>query len=272
LYASGCKIILDRTLVVKHLKRWTFWGLLKTDIRDRGIPWTELILRDRNMPNDLNLHLSQRVSVALVFLLLSVMMLIALKWRGYFLTPLLAVLFIVAGRYWVEGTAGRRKRSVFAVVTLSVAAIAGLAYAYHMLELIPLALLAYVLLFVRHRYSLRDARTPGRIISFIALYMGLAVLFAVTYVPQGWLVSVFAGVLLMLVILNGQFYLFLAERRGGMFAVASIPLHLLYHFYNGISFFIGLIRHCGRRLFPSAEPLPEERAAANAASQASVTR
>jgi cellulose synthase/poly-beta-1,6-N-acetylglucosamine synthase-like glycosyltransferase len=38
------KLILDKTLQVKHLKRWTFWNLLKTDILDRGIPWTELIL------------------------------------------------------------------------------------------------------------------------------------------------------------------------------------------------------------------------------------
>ncbi len=51
---------------MKHLKRWTFWGLVKTDVLDRGIPWTELILRDANMPDDLNLQLSQRVSVALV--------------------------------------------------------------------------------------------------------------------------------------------------------------------------------------------------------------
>src|SRR5579883_1906482 len=39
------KIRLDRELCVKHLKRWTFWGLVKTDILDRGIPWSELILR-----------------------------------------------------------------------------------------------------------------------------------------------------------------------------------------------------------------------------------
>lgn len=272
LFYNGRKIILDRSLVVKHLKKWTFWGLLKTDILDRGIPWTELILRDRNMPNDLNLHLSQRVSVALVFLLLSLMMLIAVEWRGYFLTPLLAILFIVAGRYWVEGTAGRRKRSVVAVVTLSVAAIAGLAYAYHMLVLIPLALLAYVLLFVRHRYSHRDGHSRGLIVSFIALYIGLAVLFAVTYVPQGWLVSVFGGVLLALVILNGQFYVFLAEKRGGMFAVGAIPMHLLYHFYNGISFLIGLMRHYGRRVFSRTAPLPDDHASSGAASQASLTR
>ncbi len=60
--------MLDRDLRVKHLKKWTFWGLLKTDVLDRGIPWTELILRDQRMPNDLNLQISQRVSIGLVYL------------------------------------------------------------------------------------------------------------------------------------------------------------------------------------------------------------
>ena len=49
-------------------------------------------------------------------------------------------------------------------------------------------------------------------------------------------------------------------------------MHLLYHFYNGISFLIGLIRHFGRRLFSRTEPLPDDRPSSNAASQASLTR
>ncbi len=47
---AGRRILLDRDLRVKHLKKWTFWGLLKTDVLDRGIPWTELILRDQRCP------------------------------------------------------------------------------------------------------------------------------------------------------------------------------------------------------------------------------
>lgn len=70
LVAAGSKIALDRTLTVKHLKHWTLAGLVHCDIFDRGIPWTELIWRDRIMPNDLNLRTSQRVSVGLVGLLL----------------------------------------------------------------------------------------------------------------------------------------------------------------------------------------------------------
>jgi hypothetical protein len=54
-----------------------------------------------------------------------------------------------------------------------------------------------------------------------------------------------------------------------MFAVGAIPMHLLYHFYNGISFLIGLIRHFGRRLFSRTGPLPDDRPSSNAAGQAS---
>ena len=66
---SGRKIILDPELQVKHLKRWTLVSLIRTDVLDRGIPWTELILRDHRMPDDLNLKWSQRASVALAFCL-----------------------------------------------------------------------------------------------------------------------------------------------------------------------------------------------------------
>src|SRR5215472_13049705 len=100
LYSAGYKMVLDRNLAVKHLKKWTFWGLLKTDVLDRGIPWTELILRDQRMPNDLNIQLSQRVSVALVFLLVGLTSLVAIYWRGYFLIPLFAAILMLLSRYW----------------------------------------------------------------------------------------------------------------------------------------------------------------------------
>ena len=39
--------------------------MIKTDIFDRGVPWTRLILRAGQMPNDLNLRWAQRASVML---------------------------------------------------------------------------------------------------------------------------------------------------------------------------------------------------------------
>jgi GT2 family glycosyltransferase len=65
LIRKGVRIALDPAIQVKHLKRWTFWGMVVTDIRYRGIPWTLLILASGQLPNDLNLRSSSRVSVAL---------------------------------------------------------------------------------------------------------------------------------------------------------------------------------------------------------------
>ncbi len=66
---SGRKLALDPLIQCKHLKVWTLWNLVRTDVLQRGIPWTKLILRTRYLPNDLNLSGSQRVSAALSFLL-----------------------------------------------------------------------------------------------------------------------------------------------------------------------------------------------------------
>jgi GT2 family glycosyltransferase len=257
LSANGCKTILDRGLTVKHLKRWTFWNLVKTDMLDRGIPWTELILRDKSIPNDLNLQLSQRVSVAVVFLLLMAATAMAIRWHGYFLVPLFALVFVLLGRYWVDVASRQRGRSATVILTVCMAAIMALAYVYHMRALAPLVVFAYLLLFLQHRYAHRPDPQPWLIAGFVAIYTFLFLAFVVTYIPRGPLDTIFSLLLLTVVILNGHFYLFLARKRGRLFALAAIPLHLLYHFYNGISFSIGLLRHLWRKKF---EPPPAAQA------------
>jgi hypothetical protein len=64
---AGRKVILDRSVLVKHLKKWTLGQMLKTDVVARGVPWTRLILRYQKMPNDLNLRWSQRGSVVMAW-------------------------------------------------------------------------------------------------------------------------------------------------------------------------------------------------------------
>ena len=75
LNAAGGRLLLDPAIQVKHLKCWSLASMIKTDIFDRGIPWTRLILRSGHMPDDLNLRWAQRISVALSFLSLA-----ALAW------------------------------------------------------------------------------------------------------------------------------------------------------------------------------------------------
>lgn len=65
---DGHRIRLDKTLLVKHLKRWTLPSLLHSDIIARGLPWTRLILRERAFLNDLNLQTHNRISVVAVYL------------------------------------------------------------------------------------------------------------------------------------------------------------------------------------------------------------
>jgi len=65
LYAAGHRIDLNPSIQVTHLKRWTMWGLVCTDVRDRGVPWFLLMLQRRSMPADLNVTLAHRLSVAL---------------------------------------------------------------------------------------------------------------------------------------------------------------------------------------------------------------
>ncbi len=66
---AGYRIRLLKKLQAKHLKRWDTIGLLKSDFFDRALPWTELILKNRRFINDLNLRISSRLSVVLVYLL-----------------------------------------------------------------------------------------------------------------------------------------------------------------------------------------------------------
>jgi cellulose synthase/poly-beta-1,6-N-acetylglucosamine synthase-like glycosyltransferase len=66
--SAGFRILLDEQIQAKHLKRWTLWSLIKTDVMRRGVPWTRLILRSGRMPEALNVTSSQRASVLLAIL------------------------------------------------------------------------------------------------------------------------------------------------------------------------------------------------------------
>jgi hypothetical protein len=63
---AGYRILLDKSLQGKHLKRWTLYSMIRTDITCRAIPWSRLILESKQAPDDLNLKGGQRLSAALV--------------------------------------------------------------------------------------------------------------------------------------------------------------------------------------------------------------
>jgi len=59
------EVRLVKSLRVKHLKKWTLTSLVRTDVFQRAVPWTQLILRTGQIPQDLNLAWASRVSAAL---------------------------------------------------------------------------------------------------------------------------------------------------------------------------------------------------------------
>ena len=160
---SGLRIRLVKALQVKHLKRWTVMSLLRSDILDRGIPWTRLLLREKAFANDLNLQTHNRLSVATTWLLA------------------------------------------------------------------------------------------------LCLVMGFVM-------PWLWLIA--AGAAGLLLALNWPVYRWFAGKRGLPFALAVIPWHWLYYFYNGVSFAAGLGAHLLDRRAASGERSPVNQPVADASQSA----
>ncbi len=64
---AGHKLRLDPRARVRHLKRWRLGTMIRTDVFDRAANWTELMLRERRFPDDLNVRRSERWAVAALF-------------------------------------------------------------------------------------------------------------------------------------------------------------------------------------------------------------
>jgi GT2 family glycosyltransferase len=62
---GGYRVWLCPEIQVTHLKQWTFASLLRADILDRAIPWTRLMMREGDVPSDLNLDILSRLSAVL---------------------------------------------------------------------------------------------------------------------------------------------------------------------------------------------------------------
>jgi len=140
---AGYKISLLKDLKVKHLKYWGPLSLLRADLFYRAIPWTRLIMIQGKLPDDLNLKLSARLSVASIYSLI------------------------------------------------------------------------------------------------IALAASL-------YMP--WFLLIVFSLIMLLLLLNRDIYLFFKEKRSILFMLKTIPWHWLYFFYSGLGFMIGFTDYYVKRL------------------------
>ncbi len=73
---AGGTILLDKSIKVKHLKKWSLPAMVHTDFFLRAIPWSRLIFKYGMMHNDMNINWKSRMSVALCSLTLLCFLLI----------------------------------------------------------------------------------------------------------------------------------------------------------------------------------------------------
>lgn len=102
LTANGATIAVDPAIRGTHLKRWTLWSSVRSDIVDRGIPWTQLMIRvGATNQGDLNLTRRLRLSVVVSYLLV-LFALAGLWWPGAWLgvPTALAALVLLNREYY----------------------------------------------------------------------------------------------------------------------------------------------------------------------------
>jgi glycosyltransferase involved in cell wall biosynthesis len=85
----GVRIVLDRELQVKHLKKWTLGTLVITDLTRRAIPWTLLWMERRRLHSDLNFSSTQRLAAMVAVAMMLALFLAMVNPWGW---PLLAAL------------------------------------------------------------------------------------------------------------------------------------------------------------------------------------
>jgi glycosyltransferase involved in cell wall biosynthesis len=245
---AGHRILVNKDIQVKHLKRWTLFNLLKIDVRDRGIPWTVLILHEQKLPNDLNLNQSQRLSAILLVLMLVDLGISALVASSIILLPLLFILFLAVVSSWhlYRGAAMFRMGKQAELLTYStMMVIACLAiYLQHYDLLPPLALLLIVMLAGKF---LPTGGIVLRHVLFILIVASLGIGFVLLFVSYP-LITVLPILFCLAVILwlNRKYYYFFARLRGPIFALAVLPFQLFYYFYSLIAFGAGYTIHHAR--------------------------
>ena len=92
----GCRILLYKDLQVKHLKHYSFFNLLKSDLFDRAIPWTTMMLTNKQLASDLNLKPEHKFSAGLLILVIfSIFMTAKSIWFASLIPVLLTIFFLM---------------------------------------------------------------------------------------------------------------------------------------------------------------------------------
>ena len=88
----GQRILLAPDIQVTHLKRWTFVGVVRTDLRDRGIPWARLLAHRSAMISSTSLNLRWTEKLNTIFVWLGLLLIAVSLWQRSWLMFAIALL------------------------------------------------------------------------------------------------------------------------------------------------------------------------------------
>lgn len=117
----GQRIVLRPEIQVTHLKRWTLMGVIRTDLKDRGIPWARLLMHRGAMmaTGSLNLRWTEKLNTVIAWLAL--LALLAWPLTGWSLLPWLAlggVAIVMLTNYSLWQFFARLRGPAFAVLVM----------------------------------------------------------------------------------------------------------------------------------------------------------
>ena len=171
LRTAGHAILLNPLVQVQHLKRWDLWSMLVTDVFSRGVPWTRLLLRERALPNDLNLKVDQRISAVLALVILALIGAMALDHPWIWTVAALSLVGFLALDEW---SIAQRVPDILRVIGigLGVAIVGAAVYFSPMLATLILLVVLLLAIINRPSYSFfAHARHPMFVLLVVPLHL-----------------------------------------------------------------------------------------------------
>ena len=198
---SGHRIRLLKNVHATHMKRWGFWNMIRTDILMRAVPWMQLVLREGQLTNDLNLSYKSRIATILAALLgLFLLMLIATGHSAALLPTAGFLLAATINARLCESANQQKGKSLAGLALVVVIPLVCYGLKPDPLALAPLAVL----------------------IALVATHMG--------------------------------FYRYVAQKRGIAFAVAVVPMQVIFFLGCAVSIPLAYFQHyVGGRRVPADE-------------------
>ncbi|MBN1317281.1 MAG: glycosyltransferase family 2 protein [Anaerolineales bacterium] len=98
LHLRGHRIFLNKKIQLTHLKRYSLFDLMKSDVLHRAKPWTEIMLKKRIIRNDLNTRIENAISLIVAYLMIAAIPIMFVWPLGWILFLVLFSSFLILNR------------------------------------------------------------------------------------------------------------------------------------------------------------------------------